>query len=76
MRLILSPLLAFALVYAFGIEGTMAQVLIIGASAPTAVNSVLLSIEFDGDATYAAQAVLITTLLSFVTVTGTIMLVM
>lgn len=76
LRLILSPILACALVYAFGIEGTMAEVLIIGASAPTAVNSVLLSIEFDGDAAYASQAVLITTLLSFITVTATIMLVM
>lgn len=76
MRLILSPLLAFAMVYVFGIQGTMAQVLIIGASAPTAVNSVMLSIEFEGDAAYASQAVLLTTLLSFITVTGTIMLVM
>lgn len=76
MRLILSPLLAFLLVILFGIEGTMAQVLIIGASAPTAVNSVLLAIEFDGDAAYASQTVFLTTLMSLVTVTATIMLVM
>ena len=76
MRLVLSPLLAFLLVILFGIEGTMAQVLIIGASAPTAVNSVLLAIEFDGDAAYASQTVFLTTLMSIVTVTTTIILVM
>jgi len=67
-RLIISPLIAYGLVLLFGIEGLMAQVLILGAAAPTAVNSVLLSIEFEGDYEYASQVVMLTTLLSIITV--------
>ncbi|MDA3845729.1 MAG: AEC family transporter [Vallitaleaceae bacterium] len=74
-RLILSPLVAFGLVKLFGIEGIMAQVLILGAAAPTAVNSVLLSIEFDGDYEYASQIVMLTTILSIVTVSIIIQLI-
>lgn len=76
MRLILSPLLAWLMTLAFGITGIMAQVLIIGAAAPTAVNSVLLAMEFDGDAEYASETVFLTTLLCSLTVTAVIYLVM
>ncbi len=75
MRLILSPIIAFAMVKLMGITGIVAEVLIIGASAPTALNSVLFAIEFNGDSEYASESVLITTLLSVITVTFTIMLV-
>lgn len=74
-RLILSPLLAYGLTLAFGIDGLLAQVLIVGAAAPTAVNSVLLAIEFEGEAEYASRTVFISTLLSIFTVTLTIQLV-
>jgi predicted permease len=67
-RLVISPLVAYVLVLIFGFEGIMAQVLILGAAAPTAVNSVLLSIEFDGDVEYASQVVMLTTLASIITV--------
>jgi len=76
MRLIISPLLAWLMTFAFGITGIMAQVLIIGAAAPTAVNSVLLAMEFDGDAEYASETVFLTTLLCSITVTAVIYLVM
>lgn len=75
-RLILSPFLAYLLTLAFGIEGMMAQVLILGAAAPTAVNSVLLAIEFDGDYNYASQAVMLSTLFSLISVTTVIQLIM
>lgn len=75
MRLILSPVLAWLLTLVFGITGILAQVLIIGASAPTAVNSVILALEFDGDSDYASEAVLLTTILCSVTVSLTILLV-
>lgn len=76
MRLILSPLLAYGLTLIFGFTGTVAEVLIIGAAAPTAVNSVLLAIEFKGDAEYASETVFLTTLLSAITVALTIQIVM
>lgn len=75
-RLIISPLIAYLLVLAFGIHGVLAQVLILGAAAPTAVNSVLLAIEFDGDYNYASQTVMLTTLFSIVTVSTVIQLIM
>jgi len=56
----------------FGFTGVIAQVLIIGAAAPTAVNSVLLALEFKGDAGYASETVFLTTLLCLITVTLTI----
>lgn len=71
-RLILSPLIAYLMTLALGITGIVAEVLIIGAAAPTAVNSVLLAMEFKGDAFYASESVLLTTLLSIITVTLTI----
>lgn len=75
-RLILSPLLAVGLAKAMGLEGVLAQVLIIGASFPSAVNSVILAIEFDGDCHYASQTVFHSTILSAFTVTGVIALVL
>lgn len=74
MRLIISPLIAYFMTLAFGITGEMAQVLIIGSAAPTAVNSVLLAIEFKGDAEYASETVFLTTLLSAITVSLVIIL--
>ncbi len=67
LRLIISPLLALLLCLVMGIEGVTRDVLIIGASTPSAVNSVLLAIEFNGDSDYASQAVFTSTILSSVT---------
>ena len=75
MRLVISPILAWLLVLIVGIQGITAEVLIIGAAAPTAVNSVLFAMEFNGDAEYASETVMVTTLLSALTVTLTILLV-
>lgn len=69
MRLLLSPLLAYGLTLIFGFTGIEAQVLIIGAAVPTAVNSVVLAMEFEGDTNYASETVFFTTLLSALTVT-------
>lgn len=74
LRLIISPLIAYAMTLIMGMSGEMARVLILGAAAPTAVNSVLLAIEFKGDAEYASETVFLTTLLSTITVTIVIIL--
>lgn len=76
LRLIISPLITWLFVSIVGYEGVMAQVLIIGSAAPTAVNSVLLAIEFDGDASYASETVLTSTVLSAITVSIVVSLVM
>lgn len=75
LRLVISPLVAWLLTLLLGIEGVAAQVLILGAAAPSAVNSVLMAVEFKGDATYASETVFTSTLLSSVTVAVVVSLV-
>ncbi len=66
-RLIVSPLVVLCLVYLFHIDGIMAQVLIIGTSAPTAVNAALIAVEYDSHADFASQTVLSSTVLCSIT---------
>ncbi len=75
-RLILSPIIALILVKLLGFEGLLAQILIIGAAFPGAVNGVVLAIEFNGDHHFASQTVFQTTLMSAITVTSIIALVL
>ena len=74
LRLIVGPLIGLALIKLLGIEGLMAQVMFIASAAPSAVNSMLLSIEFDSDPEYASQTVFISTLMSAVTVSVVIII--
>lgn len=67
LRLLGGPALAFCMVHALGIHGVAGQVIVICAGAPCAVNTVLLSIEFKGDANFASQTVLLSTVLSAIT---------
>lgn len=69
IKLLLSPMIAFALVKLLGLSGMLAQMLIISAAFPSAVNSVILAIEFNGDKEFASQTVLFSTILSGITVT-------
>lgn len=69
IRLLGGPLVAAGLTRAFGFEGEIAAILILGAAAPTAVNTALLAHEFKADHRFAAAAVLYSTLLAAVIVT-------
>jgi predicted permease len=75
LRLIAGPLLALALVRIMGVEGLLAQVLIIGAAGPSAVASAVVAIEFKNRPDFAASAVLLSTLGAGVTVPVVIFLV-
>ncbi|MGB3368782.1 MAG: AEC family transporter [Acidaminobacteraceae bacterium] len=68
LRLIVSPVIAYLLCIFMGIDGVARDVLVIGAATPTAVNSVLLAIEFDGNSNYASQTVFTSTIFSSVTI--------
>lgn len=68
LRLCVGPALGLLLILATGIDGLLAQVLLISSSVPTAVNSAILSIEFDAEADFASQAVVLSTVLSMATV--------
>ncbi|MBB3108448.1 hypothetical protein FHS18_000476 [Paenibacillus phyllosphaerae] len=69
LRLVAGPLLAAAVVWAMGIDGLMAQALIVASAVPTSLSSVLLAVEFDNEPEFASQTVFMSTVLSIVTVT-------
>ncbi len=71
LRLIVSPLSMFTVVYLLGIQPELGRVLILGASVPTAVNTALLAIELQVNPSLASAIVLVTTVLCPITVTIT-----
>jgi predicted permease len=68
IRLLGGPLLALGLTWALGFRGEIAAILILGAAAPTAVNTALLAHEFEADSRFAAAAVFYSTLLASIVV--------
>ena len=68
-RLLIGPGAALGIIYLLGLDGTVAQSLFIASSFPTSRNSSILALEYNNHPDLAAQAVLITTLFSSVTVT-------
>lgn len=76
LRLLGGPLLAWLLVWLWGIDGVAAQVIIICSAAPTAVSAVLLSMEYGNEPEFSSQAVFTSTLLSALTVPVIITLIM
>ncbi len=60
-KLILPPLLAWGLTALLGIEGLLRAVLILQASTPTAVNALILSLQYERRSELTASVVLITT---------------
>jgi hypothetical protein len=75
LRLALGPVLGLALVKLMGLEGMLAQVLIIGVAAPSAVASVVVAIEFKNRPDFASSAVFLSTLVAGITVPLVIFLV-
>jgi predicted permease len=72
IRLIISPVIAFAVIRLIGLEGLAAQVLLISSAAPTAVNTIILSIEFKNEPVFTSRAVFSSTVLSAFTVSAVI----
>ena len=68
-RLVVSPILALILILLLHLEGTTAQALLIASSFPTSRNSAVFALEYGNHPEYAAQVVLLSTLLSSLTVT-------
>ncbi|WP_312113285.1 AEC family transporter [Brevibacillus reuszeri] len=69
LRLAVSPLIAFGVISILGLEGITAQALFIASAIPTSRNSASLALEYGNEPEFAAQAVLVSTLLSTVTLT-------
>ncbi|MGB6043182.1 MAG: AEC family transporter [Pirellulales bacterium] len=75
LKLLVLPALTAVFVWRLGLWPWPGAQIIIASAAPTAVNTLVLSIELDGDARLAASCVFWTTLLSAITVTGILALV-
>ncbi len=71
-RLVLGPMLALGLVRLFGLSGIVAQTLLISTAVPTAINSALIAVECKNHPDFAAQVVMVTTLLSALTLIAVI----
>lgn len=74
LRLIAGPVVGFTLLKLLGWTGPVAQVLLISTAMPTAVNCLLLCMEFDNHPAFVARSVFYSTLLSPITITLTILL--
>ena len=69
LRLVVGALAALGLAPVMGLRGLAGKVAIVEASMPTAVSSLLMAIEFDGDAEYVSSVIFGSTLLSALTLT-------
>lgn len=67
MRMVLSPLIAFALVFFMPIDYFSKQVLIILAAMPAAANTTLLAVQFDTKPELVSSIAFISTLISLIT---------
>jgi predicted permease len=74
IRLLVGPAVGLGLIWLFGLHGLLAQVLLISTATPSAVNTMLLCLQFDNHPDFAARAVVYSTLLSPITVTLVIFL--
>jgi len=74
VRLAVAPALAFAFVRALGLEGVTADVAVLMAAMPTAVNIAIYTTEFDLQPRRVATAVFTSTVASFVTLSGLLVL--
>lgn len=72
MRLVGGPLLALLFISVFGIQGVLAQALLISSALPTAVNTALIAVETDNHPDFATQVVILSTLCGSVTLIGVI----
>ncbi|GLC90135.1 AEC family transporter [Lysinibacillus piscis] len=73
-RLIVGPSIALGVILLLGLDGVVAQSLLIASAFPTSRNSSSLALEYDVESATAAQTVLFSTIVSCLTVTVVIYL--
>ncbi|ULL18243.1 AEC family transporter [Paenibacillus sp. H1-7] len=74
LRLLIGPAVGFLIVYLMGIEGVMAQALVLSCAVPTSLSSVLIAVEYDNEPEFSSQVVFSSTIFSIFTVTMVIYL--
>jgi len=72
--LLIPPILAWGVTAALGLEGLLRVVLIVEASTPTAVNALILSLQYDRRPDLTASVVLLTTVGNLATMSVLLML--
>lgn len=71
-RLLGGPIIAAFLIYLFKFDGVIAKAVFISSSVPTALNTALIAVECNNHEDFAAQVVMLSTILSAMTMTGVI----
>lgn len=66
-RMVISPIVAFAMVYFMPLSPMYKQILIVLAAMPSAANTTLMSVQFDTHPELVSSATLVSTLLSLIT---------
>jgi predicted permease len=74
LRLLVGPAVGFAVVLLLGINGIMAQALVLSCAVPTSLSSVLIAVEYDNEPEFSSQVVFSSTIFSIFTVTMVIYL--
>ncbi|KIL45144.1 AEC family transporter [Jeotgalibacillus soli] len=74
VRLMLSPLIAIVIISFLDVDSTTAQAMFIASAVPSSVNSAIIAQEYKNETSFAAQAVLASTIFSALTVTVVIYL--
>lgn len=74
LRLLFAPAVGFVLILVLGLKGIPAQALLIAAGMPVGVNTSILAEEYQNEPDFAAQTILVSTLLNVITITGLISL--
>ncbi|CAG7659118.1 AEC family transporter [Paenibacillus allorhizosphaerae] len=69
LRLLVGPAVGFGVVLLLGIDGVMAQALVLSCAVPTSLSSVLIAVEYDNEPEFSSQAVFSSTIFSIFTVT-------
>ncbi len=72
VRLLISPIMALLVIYSLHLNGVIAQVVLITAALPTAVNTALIAMECKNYPDFASQAVMISTLVGAVSLVAVI----
>lgn len=67
IKLLIIPALALPLLMLFNVEGVVAQAILITTAMPASVNSSVIAQQYSDDPEYAAEIVMMTTLLSAIT---------
>ncbi len=68
MRLLLAPLIAYLVGINLHLNNLNLQVLVIQSAMPTAVSSLVLITEFEGDSDFVARTIVMSTLIGFLTI--------